>query len=185
MSGPSVRQALTTSTRATALLATVLLTSCQHTSVTTAPSPTSATTAYVVDGDTFAITTHDANEATHVRILGIDTPETDECGSEEATHALRQLLPQGTQITLTYDQHTATQDKYGRTLAYVATPTTTDVGLKLITNGYAAAWWPHHASTPQRANHYAAAQNAARTTQTGSWKHCTQIGRHKAQHRTP
>lgn len=56
MSGPSVRQAITTSTRATALHATVLLTSCQHTNVTTAPSPTSATTAYVVDGDTFAIT---------------------------------------------------------------------------------------------------------------------------------
>ena len=185
MSGPSVRQAITTSTRATALLATVLLTSCQHTNVTTAPSTTSATTAYVVDGDTVAITTHDANEATRVRILGIDTPETDECGSEEATHALRQLLPQGTQITLTYDQHTATQDKYGRTLAYVATPNTTDVGLKLITDGYAAAWWPHSATAPQRAHHYLAAQDTARTTHAGSWEHCTQIGRHKAQHRTP
>lgn len=110
MSGPSVRQAITTSTRATALLATVLLTSCQH---------------------------------------------------------------------------TATQDKYGRTLAYVATPSTTDVGLKLITDGYAAAWWPHSAPTPQRAHHYLTAQDTARNTHVGSWEHCTQIGRHKAPYRTP
>ena len=168
-----------------ALIAVTLLTSCQHTTATTAPSPTSTTIAYILDGDTVAITTHDANEVTRVRILGIDTPETDECGSEEATKALRQLLPQGTQITLTYDQHTATQDKYGRTLAYVATANTTDVGLKLITDGYAAAWWPHSAPAPQRAHHYLAAQDTARTTRAGSWEHCTQIGRHKAQYRRP
>ena len=171
--------------RAATIIAAALLTSCQQTSTTTPLTPPSTTTvtsaniAYVVDGDTIAITTHDANDATRVRILGIDTPETDECGSEEATNAIRQLLPHGTQITLTYDQHTATQDKYGRTLAYVATANTTDVGLKLITDGYAAAWWPSSATTPQRASEYLAAQDAARATQTGSWQHCTSIGRHQ------
>lgn len=184
MPGPLVQQAITTSARATTLLAAALLTSCQHTSAPTPPSPTSAAVAYVVDGDTFAITANDTGAATRVRILEIDTPETGQCGSEEATNALRELLPPGTQVTLTQDQHTPSQDKYGRALGYVTTSHTNDVGLQLIKDGYATAWWPRSATTPQRASHYLAAQDTAHTAHTGSWKHCTQIGRHNSLKRT-
>ena len=71
-----------------------------------------------IDGDTFVI-----RGGEHVRLIGIDTPETHspavgvECYGRKASEAMSKLLPVGAQIRLDYDVEL--RDRYGRLLAYV------------------------------------------------------------------
>jgi len=75
----------------------------------------------VIDGDTIDVMLD--GEKTRVRLLNIDTPEIgrngkpSECLAEEAKEYLEGRLPQGTEVTLEYDEEKT--DKYGRTLAGV------------------------------------------------------------------
>jgi endonuclease YncB( thermonuclease family) len=89
----------------------------------------------VFDGDTILL-----GDGQKVRLLGINTPETDnkyktaEAGGEQAKNWLRQRLEHHyvslqTDVTL--------QDKYGRTLAYVFTDDQQFVNLELVKNGLA------------------------------------------------
>ena len=68
----------------------------------------------IMDGDTLRTTDQE-----RIRLLNIDTPEvtSNECGSAEATEALRALVPPGTDIRLVYDKERT--DRYGRTLAHI------------------------------------------------------------------
>lgn len=75
----------------------------------------------VIDGDTLDVIRD--GELTRIRLLNIDTPETVdasrpvECLGPEASAYLAGRLPQGTEITLKYDEERA--DRYGRELAAV------------------------------------------------------------------
>lgn len=75
----------------------------------------------VIDGDTIDVTID--GDKTRVRLLNIDTPEIgrngkpSECLAEEAKEYLEGRLPQGTEVTLEYDEEK--NDRYGRTLAGV------------------------------------------------------------------
>jgi len=77
--------------------------------------------AYVYDGDTIRVTLD--GESTRVRLLNIDAPEEPrdgkpgECLAGEATALLADLLPEGSAVTLAYDD--VRLDQYGRTLAGV------------------------------------------------------------------
>lgn len=93
----------------------------------------SATLTYVIDGDTIE------TSQGRVRIIGIDTPERNECGYQEAKDAVEQLLPRGSKLTLTHPDGTDATDKYDRMLRYVTTADDTDVGLSLIEEGLAVA----------------------------------------------
>lgn len=83
--------------------------------------PTTATVERVVDGDTLDVV-YDG-EQHRVRLLNIDTPESvdpnrpDECLGSEATAFLRNLLPEGTEVTLEHDSER--RDRYDRELAAV------------------------------------------------------------------
>ena len=73
---------------------------------------------HVIDGDTVILT-----DGRHVRLIGINTPETGhdgrpaQIGAEQALDYLSRLLHTNTDIMLVYDnEHT---DKYGRTLAHL------------------------------------------------------------------
>src|SRR5699024_8933016 len=74
-----------------------------------------------VDGDTIDVLLD--HESIRVRLLNIDTPETKhpnqivECMGPEATDFLSELLPQGTDVVLEYDEER--MDRYGRHLAGV------------------------------------------------------------------
>lgn len=131
-----------------------------------------ATVARVIDGDTIVV--HVGGRDEHVRLLGIDTPETHkpgtpvECfGPESAVH-LRDLLPDGTTVRLERD--TVTRDRYGRLLAYVFRDDGTFVDLAMVRDGYAGPLViePNvaHRGEIERA---AAAAKAART---GLWGAC-------------
>ena len=77
--------------------------------------------ARVVDGDTVDVVIAGVEE--RVRLLGVDTPETNveagppECFGAEATAYTRGRLPSGTAVRLARD--VVGRDDYGRLLAYV------------------------------------------------------------------
>lgn len=99
-----------------------------------------ATVVVVIDGDTIELDIGGTTE--RVRLIGIDTPETvspsvpDQCYGAEASAALTELLPPGTEVTIERDREA--RDRYGRLLLYV-TRRSDDlaVNLWLVSNGFA------------------------------------------------
>ena len=85
----------------------------------------------VIDGDTVVISGDE-----RVRLIGIDTPENGQCGFDEAKQALEKLLASGPATF--YSGTTSDKDKYDRLLRYIEVEGT-DVGLNLISNGFAIA----------------------------------------------
>ncbi|CAN7163045.1 thermonuclease family protein [Terrabacter sp. LjRoot27] len=88
----------------------------------------------VVDGDTIWVSR--AGVSRKVRFIGIDTPETGQCGFTEARNALRGIIG-GQRVTLTAGARDDV-DRYGRALRYVDV-NGVDAGLRLIKQGYAVA----------------------------------------------
>lgn len=111
------------------LLASLALTSCG--------GGDTATVKRVIDGDTIEVE-YQGKEAT-VRLLNIDTPETKhpnqvvECLGPEASQFLTDMLPEGTPVTLEFDQEKT--DKYDRLLAGVFTEDGTFVNEAIAREG--------------------------------------------------
>lgn len=93
----------------------------------------------VVDGDTLKVRVDGRVET--VRVLGIDTPESQrpgapvECGSRRAGSELRRLVD-GRSVVLTGDASQDAVDRFGRILAYVSVDGT-DVGEAMVGRGWA------------------------------------------------
>lgn len=135
----------------------------------------------VIDGDTFSIRYSDGSDDT-VRILGIDTPETDDAGNsrdvfpgipdpssltswgKKASSFSRDLL-HGEEVILSGDCRTGTRDRYGRLLAYV-TSKGTDAGSLLIREGYARVYTGEDFA---RKEEYLALQQDAQERGAGLW----------------
>lgn len=94
------------------------------------PKPRTFLVTHVVDGDTV-----DLANGESVRLVGIDTPETGECGYARARDALAGLV-EGRRVRLV--RPTEDRDRYGRLLRYVDVGST-DAGLRLIRRGLAIA----------------------------------------------
>ncbi|HEY2813557.1 MAG TPA: thermonuclease family protein [Acidimicrobiales bacterium] len=99
-----------------------------------------ATVTRVIDGDTIVVQLGGTEE--HVRLIGIDTPETHkpgtpvECYGPEAAAHLTELLPVGTNVRLERDREA--RDKYGRLLAYVyREPDGVFLELEMVQAGFA------------------------------------------------
>ena len=102
-----------------------------------------------VDGDTLHLAGQEDSDVlrrgadTTVRLLEIDTPEHGrsggpvECFAEEASQALRDLLPVGAEVWVTADRDL--RDPYGRTLLYLWTGSGDLVNLVMVSEGYAEA----------------------------------------------
>ena len=94
----------------------------------------------VVDGDTIRIFID--GKSTPVRIVGIDTPETVdprrpvECMGKEASDRMKELIS-GKKVRLEVDASQSDRDKYDRLLRFVFLEDGTDVGLKMIEEGFA------------------------------------------------
>jgi endonuclease YncB( thermonuclease family) len=104
----------------------------------------------VVDGDTVYVSTGDK-----IRLIGIDTPERGECGYQEATDRLAQLVD-GRTIALEAGARDDV-DKYGRLLRYVIVDGV-DAGGILISEGLAK---PRYNSTDGYGAHPREAEYAA------------------------
>lgn len=94
------------------------------------PRPRTFLVSYVVDGDTI-----DLANGERVRLVGIDTPEQGECGSDAATAHLAGLVL-GERVRLRISDED--RDGYGRLLRYVDVGGV-DAGLRQIEAGLAVA----------------------------------------------
>jgi micrococcal nuclease len=127
----------------------------------------------VVDGDTIDVEVGGRTE--HVRLIGIDTPETKdprtpvECFGAEASARTAELLPPGTEVRLVSDVEE--RDRYDRLLAYVyRVGDGLFVNLALAREGYADQLTiaPNVAHTAE----LRAATSEARREQRGLWPAC-------------
>ena len=105
------------------------------------------TVARVVDGDTLVVTPNPnpvSSEGDRIRLLGVDTPETVhpnrpvERFGKEASEFTRRLC-EGRRVRLVFDP-AQTQDRYGRTLAYVYLEDGTFLNAEIIRQGYGFAY---------------------------------------------
>ena len=103
----------------------------------------------VVDGDTLKVRLRSGRRRT-VRLIGIDTPETNkpgvavECGARKATSHMRKLAlrrRRGRDVRLRTDPTQATTDQYGRLLAYVTRLSGgVDLGRAMVRAGWATTY---------------------------------------------
>ena len=157
----------------TALVLAIVTAACAAT------SPRGAFVHDVIDGDTLIIVINHRRE--HVRLLGIDTPETKhptkpiECFGPEAAAYLDSLLPTGTPVVAVRDVEA--RDHFGRLLLHLFLPSSTGrgeihVNAALVRGGFARLLSipPNHAF----ADALGAALVEARTARRGLWGACTQ-----------
>ena len=134
-----------------ALLAVLVLAGCSPTPATgTAGEQVaeSGVVSHVVDGDTI-----DVDQVGRVRLVGIDTPEQDACGYDQATAAMTALV-QGRAVQLVHPAGVDDTDRYGRLLRYVDLDDGTDAGLAQLEAGWARTaydstdGYPRHSREP-------------------------------------
>jgi len=144
------------------------------------PAPTTQMTftaeiASVTDGDTVVVFMGGTKE--HVRVLGINTPETKysnrgaECFGAEASTYAKTLLRVGDTITLTPDPTQDARDKYNRILAYITLPDGRDLGELMIQRGYAREY-TFKGRTYQKQVLYKELQTKAEGEGMGLWSAC-------------
>lgn len=127
---------------------------------------TEATVEYVHDGDTLFLA-----DGRKVRLLAINTPEIGdnaECYGDEATAALRAMLPEGTHVWVMPDVEPL--DQYGRSLLFIYTDAAVNVNLELLASG--AAEVEMYSPNLLLADEAHAAEDAARTAGLGLWGAC-------------
>ncbi len=132
-----------------------------------------ATVEWVIDGDTVDIIIDGKQE--RVRLIGVDTPESVsrdtpvQCFGEEASQALKGLLPVGSLVRIRRDIEA--RDRFGRLLLYVyRADDNLFVNEWLVANGYADTLFfePNTAFRSSFTEH----RNAARSVPLGLWESC-------------
>ncbi len=123
----------------------------------------------VVDGDTVIVGI--AGRSEYVRLIGIDSPEPNdpdgpECYATEATEHMKELAHTGT-VVLRFEPAQGYRDTYGRLLAYVELTDGTDLGERMLGDGYAREFT--YGQGHARREQYLAAENDARTNARGLW----------------
>jgi len=133
----------------------------------------------VVDGDTIHALLAGSDEK--VRIIGLDSPETNkpgtpvECFAREATAAAKRLLPIGTHIRLQADPTQDSRDRYGRLLAHVILPDGRLFAEVMIETGFATHYVYDNVPSIY-ADRLSAAQDRAISTKSGLWSPATCAG---------
>ncbi len=117
----------------------------------------------ITDGDTLDVRS-EAGSITEVRLIGINSPESNECFSEEATQVLAVLTPVGSQIGLTKD--VSDEDQFGRLLRYLWVGGMS-VNEETVRRGVAIA--RRYAPDTAMADRLESVQTEARETQLGLW----------------
>ncbi|MFW2381377.1 MAG: thermonuclease family protein [Acidimicrobiales bacterium] len=143
------------------------------------PATTSQETAetgrveWVIDGDTVDLVIGGQEE--RVRLIGVDAPESVsrdtpvQCFGEEASTALKGLLPVDTLVRLERD--TEARDRFGRLLLYIyRVEDDLFVNEWLISNGYADTLF-FEPNTAYRSS-FTELRNAARSAPVGLWARC-------------
>lgn len=127
----------------------------------------------IIDGDTIVVGFNGVTQ--YVRLIGINAPEPNDpggpqCYAEEATLHLQEIATSGI-IVLNFDESQGTRDSYGRLLAYVELPDGTDLGKKMIEDGYAHEFT--YDKPYKRQAVYKTAESAAIENERGLWSEST------------
>ncbi len=132
-----------------------------------------ATVEWVIDGDTVDLIIDGQQE--RIRLIGIDAPESVshetpvQCFGQEASLALKGLLPVGADVRLERDQET--RDRFGRLLLYLyRADDNLFVNRWLVENGYADALFFEPNTAYRR--EFTELRNTARSTPLGLWANC-------------
>jgi micrococcal nuclease len=135
-------------------------------SSTPAPPGKAVVVSWVADADTVHVAPVDSYTDTTVEVLGIDAPETSECGGMDASTWASNLLT-GKTVRLVKDPTQERTDKYGRTLAYLVLPKGKNYSILAARKGYAKAYTY---DTPVKlAPQIQAAQTTAKAARLGLW----------------
>lgn len=161
----------------------------QGTTSTQTASPTVSSTylvTSVIDGDTIDVSKDGKTD--RIRLIGIDTPETDprntvECFGKEATARATQLM-KGKAVTLESDPSQDNVDKYGRLLRYVFLTDGTNVNYQMVKEGFAQEYTYNLPYKYQSS--FKSAQEEAKRLKLGLWgAQCTTtVAPTKAQEQT-
>ena len=122
----------------------------------------------VVDGDTVVI--HLSGRDEHVRLIGIDTPETVDprkpvqCFGKEASRRAAALLPSGTPVRLERDVEA--RDQYDRALGYLWVGSN-QINWLMIRMGWAVMLT--YPPNVQYVEHFRSAEQKARAEKRGLW----------------
>lgn len=128
--------------------------------------------ANIVDGDTLDIDIADGKyEHTRVRLLGIDTPETEGGKTEEMYYAAEatefaQALALGKRVIVILDSKSPTRDRYGRLLAHLELEDGRVVNEELVAGGFAYA---DLRFANDRFDEYVSLQAEAKQAKMGLW----------------
>lgn len=123
----------------------------------------------VVDGDTIAVNMNGKSET--IRLIGIDTPETNDrrtgvqCFGKEATAKLKSVI--GKRVAIERDEREGERDKYDRLLAYIYSEEGTLLNKYMIAQGYAYEYTYDYAYKYQKK--FKAAQADAKAKKRGLW----------------
>lgn len=117
----------------------------------------------IVDGDTMHVRREDGG-VDPLRLIGINSPESNECFAAEATRALAVLAPVGTEVAVTIDVNE--RDDFDRLLRYVWVGGFS-VNEELVRRG--AAISRRYPPDTALADRFEQAQNEARDQQLGVW----------------
>ena len=122
--------------------------------------------ATVSDGDTLRL-----EDGRRVRLVQVDAPEAgQECWGNEATRALRALVPAGTTIELERDPGLDDHDRFGRLLRY-ADAGGQNLNLELVRSGAAAPYF-YRGERGRLASELEHAARVAREARRGLWGAC-------------
>lgn len=117
----------------------------------------------VTDGDTIRVDYSGGSDES-VRLIGINTPETDECLGSEATRALEQLVD-GLEVTLVGD--VTDTDDYSRLLRYVYLADGSFVNEVMVRQGFALA--NEYPPNVAQSGTLVSAQDQAQSEELGLW----------------
>lgn len=123
--------------------------------------------ATVADGDTIRLT-----DGTRVRLVQIDAPEVaeGECYGAAAGALLRRLLPEGTEVRVSYDDDLDRVDRFDRRLGYVFAGEQ-NLNLAMVERGAAAPYF-FAGDRGRYADELLAAAEEARVEPRGLWAAC-------------
>ena len=136
----------------------LILTACTGTATPSAPDPAdSVRLVRVLDGDSLVVEIDGAE--TEVRLLGINTPERDECFDAEAKARTRELAVERLRLV------GSDEDRFGRLLRYAYAEDDTLINQQLVTEGFALALSTGHSLRDE----FKAAETEAFRARIGRW----------------